>query len=76
MRLFEKSAGCMGDNFRTRLFARSTASNCYNITNTQCDTKAIEARTEIRSARRNANRNLLHSETECSDAQLQRQPIR
>jgi hypothetical protein len=50
------------------LFAQSPASNCYAVINAQCDTEAIEARTEIRGARRNANGNLLHSETQCSDA--------
>jgi hypothetical protein len=37
--------------------------------------ETIEPGAQIRSARRNANGNLLHSETECSDASLQRQPI-
>jgi hypothetical protein len=74
--LFEKPAGCLRDNLRMGLFAQSTASNCYAVIDAQCDTEAIEARTEIRGARRNANGNLLHSETECSDTQLQRQPIR
>ena len=58
------------------LFGQSIARNCYLVINAQGDTKAIEARTEIRGARGNANGNLLHSETECSYAQLQRQPIR
>ena len=42
----------------------------------QRDAKAVETRTKIRGARRDANGNLLHSDTECSDAPLQRQPIR
>ena len=58
------------------LFAQSTAGNGYAVINAQCDTEAIEAGTEIRGASGNANGNLLHSETECSDAELQRQPIR
>ena len=58
------------------LFGQSIASNVNAVINAQCDTQAIEAGTKIRGARRDANGNLLHSETECSDAPLQRQPIR
>jgi hypothetical protein len=76
MRLFEKPAGGLRDNLWMGLFRQSTPSNCYIVINTQCDTKAIKARTQIRGARRNANGDLLHSETECSDTPLQRQPIR
>ena len=58
-----------------RLFRRLIPDNCYSVVNAQRDTKAIEAGAKIRGARRNANGNVLHSDTECSDGQRQRQPI-
>ena len=74
-RVFEEFAGCLRDDLWVALFRRLTLDNGYSVVNAQRDTKAIEAGAKIRGARRNANGNVLHSDTECSDGQRQREPI-
>src|SRR5437016_12843764 len=59
-RLFEESVRCLGDNWGMKLSIRRITRNCNRVVHAQCNTETIEAGTKIRSARRNANRNLLH----------------
>src|SRR5206468_7444546 len=56
----KKSLRRVGNNWRMKMLTRRTTDHRYIIIDAQCDTKTIKARTEVGSARRNANGYLLH----------------
>ena len=58
--MLEKSVRRLGDNWGLKMLTGRTARSRDGIVDAQGDTKTVEARAEIGSARRNADGNLLH----------------